>query len=119
MEDGLGEDLSWFWRGWFYRSDVVDQAVDSAVVKPDSTGQKIARVYLSSPGALPMPIELRLTYAGGATENVRLPVEAWLFGNAYVYERPVSADLTKVEVDPWHHFPDVRRSNNQWQGTSR
>src|SRR5207244_3729230 len=24
MEDGLGEDLSWFWRGWFYRTDVVD-----------------------------------------------------------------------------------------------
>src|SRR5205823_14411866 len=21
MEDGLGEDLSWFWRGWFNRSE--------------------------------------------------------------------------------------------------
>src|SRR5467141_2740817 len=49
MEDGLGEDLSWFWRGWFYRNDVVDQAVDSAVVRPDSSGQKIARVFFSSP----------------------------------------------------------------------
>src|SRR5213083_1834854 len=116
MEDGLGEDLSWFWRGWFYRNDVVDQAVDSAVVRPDSTGQKIARVYLSSPGPLPMPIELRLSYAGGATEDVRLPVEAWFLGNGYVYEKPVNADLVRVEVDPSHHFPDVRRVNNLWQG---
>ena len=114
MEDGLGEDLSWFWRGWFYRNDVVDQAVDSAVVRPDSSGQKIARVYLSSPGPLPMPVELRLTYAGGATENVRLPVEVWDFGNTFVYERPVSADVVKVEVDPGHRFPDVRRGNNVW-----
>ena len=119
MEDGLGEDLSWFWRGWFYRNDVVDQAVDSAVVKPDSTGQKVARVYFSSPGSLPMPLELRLTYAGGATESVRLPVEVWYFGNTYVYERPVNADIVKVEVDPGHRFPDVRRANNLWQGPSK
>src|SRR5947208_2780094 len=33
MEDGLGEDLSWFWRGWFYRSDVVDLAVDSVATR--------------------------------------------------------------------------------------
>ncbi len=114
MEDGLGEDLSWFWRGWFYRNDVADQALDSVVVKPDSTGQKVARVYVSSPGALPMPLELRLTYAGGATEDVRLPVEVWYLGNAYVYERPVSADVMRVEVDPAHDFPDVRRANNTW-----
>src|SRR5213596_1834504 len=106
MEDGLGEDLSWFWRGWFYRNDVVDQALDSVVVRPDSTGQKMARVYLSSPGALPMPLELRLTYANGASEEVRLPVEVWYLGNAYVYERPVNADVVKVEVDPAHDFPD-------------
>src|SRR6266568_2579888 len=117
MEDGLGEDLSWFWRGWFYRNDVVDQALDSVVVKPDSTGQKMARVYVSSPGALPMPLELRLTYAGGATEDVRLPVEVWYLGNAYVYERPVSADVVRVEVDPAHDFPDVRRANNTWPRT--
>jgi len=38
MEDGLGEDLSWFWRGWFYRTDVVDLAVDSVRTRTDSTG---------------------------------------------------------------------------------
>ncbi len=117
MEDGLGEDVSWFWRGWFYRNDVVDQALDSVVVKPDSTGQKIARVYLTSPGALPMPVELRLTYAGGTSDDVRLPVEVWFLGNAYVYERPVSAEVVRVELDPAHDFPDVRRANNSWPRT--
>ena len=117
MEDGLGEDVSWFWRGWFYRNDVVDQALDSVVVKPDSTGQKIARVYLTSPGALPMPVELRLTYAGGTSDDVRLPVEVWFLGNAYVYERPVSAEVVRVELDPAHDFPDVRRANNTWPRT--
>ena len=114
MEDGLGEDLSWFWRGWFYRTDVVDLAVDSSVTRADSTGTRMARIYLASLGGLPMPVELRLTYAGGATENARLPVEIWFQGNRYVYVRKVPADVVKVEVDPDQHYPDVRRENNVW-----
>src|SRR5881396_1446880 len=114
MEDGLGEDLSWFWRGWFYRTDVVDLGMDSARARTDSTGTS-ALVYLSSPGALPMPVDLRLTYANGATEDVRLPVEIWYLGNRYTYQRKVPTEVVKVEIDPKQNFPDVRRGNNTWQ----
>ena len=114
MEDGLGEDLSWFWRGWFYRTDVVDLAVDSVRARTDSTGTS-ALLYLSSLGGLPMPVDLRLTYANGATESVRLPVEIWYLGNRFVYQRKVPADVVKVEIDPAQNFPDVRRGNNTWQ----
>ena len=29
MEDASGEDLDWFWRGWFYSTDVCDLSLDS------------------------------------------------------------------------------------------
>ncbi len=29
MEDASGEDLDWFWRGWFYGTDVCDISLDS------------------------------------------------------------------------------------------
>jgi hypothetical protein len=29
MEDASGEDLDWFWRGWFYSTDVCDISLDS------------------------------------------------------------------------------------------
>jgi hypothetical protein len=29
MEDASGEDLDWFWRGWFYSTDVTDISLDS------------------------------------------------------------------------------------------
>src|SRR5438094_4334511 len=80
MEDALGEDLSWFWRGWFYRTDVVDLALDSVRVRQDSSGTA-TRVFLSSPGALPMPVDLRVTFANGSVEDVHLPVEIWWLGN--------------------------------------
>src|SRR5712692_7358210 len=114
MEDGLGEDLSWFWRGWFYRNDVVDQAVDSVTSASDSSGARSARIWLSSPGQLPMPVDLTLTWGDGTKQTVRLPVEVWYLGNHYVYDLPATRDLVRVEIDAGHDIPDVRRGNNVW-----
>jgi hypothetical protein len=113
MEDGAGEDLSYFWRGWFYRTDVVDQAVDSVRTQRDSAGTTTA-IFLSSPGGLPMPVDMRLTFADGTSEHVRLPVEAWYEGNHFVFVRRFPKELVKVELDPDRNFPDVRRQNNVW-----
>lgn len=36
MEDASGEDLDWFWRGWFYSTEVCDISLDSVKhAKPD------------------------------------------------------------------------------------
>ena len=36
MEDASGEDLDWFWRGWFYSIDPCDISIDSVkAFKPD------------------------------------------------------------------------------------
>ncbi|MPS72361.1 MAG: M1 family peptidase [Chryseobacterium sp.] len=32
MEDASGEDLDWFWRGWFYGTDPVDISIDKVTV---------------------------------------------------------------------------------------
>ena len=117
MEDGLGEDLSWFWRGWFYTTDVVDLAVDSAGTFRDNSGTTYAGVILSSRGELPMPLDLKLTYANDSTAQVHLPVEVWFQGNRYVYIRPAPAELVRVEIDPDFNLPDVRRENNVWAKT--
>ncbi|HUL03608.1 MAG TPA: M1 family metallopeptidase [Gemmatimonadales bacterium] len=114
MEDGLGEDLSWFWRGWFYSTDVVDIAVDSVKTGQNREGTPLAGVFLSSPGRLPMPVDLKITFANGSTDRVRLPVEVWYQGDEYLYVRKIASDVSKVEVDPDSVLPDVRRANNVW-----
>jgi hypothetical protein len=114
MDDALGEDLSWFWRGWFYTTDVIDQAVDSVTTIRDSSGAAYAAVFLSNRGKLPMPVDLRLTYATGAFERVRLPVEIWFQGDRYEFLKATTSELTKVEIDPDEALPDVQRDNNTW-----
>jgi hypothetical protein len=48
IEDAAGEDLSWFWRAWFFTTAQLDQAVDS-VVLADSAGVE-SRIVLRNLG---------------------------------------------------------------------
>ncbi|MFN4300258.1 MAG: M1 family metallopeptidase [Thermaurantimonas sp.] len=48
IEDAVGQDLSWFWRGWFYTTDACDQYLKSArlfvpqiVHKKDNVYEKV------------------------------------------------------------------------------
>src|SRR6476659_4918414 len=44
MEDASGEDLDWFWRGWFYSTDPCDLSLDSVkVARADPNGDLAAR----------------------------------------------------------------------------
>ncbi len=115
MNDALGEDLSWFWRSWFFRTDHLDQAVDS-VVQRDSAGATWARMFLSLKAEMPAPIDLDVALANGNTVHVKLPVEAWYRGSPYVYARLWPARVTKVTIDPRGVYPDVNRANNTWAG---
>ena len=38
LEDATGEDLDWFWRGWFFSTDATDIAIDTVkYARPDVT----------------------------------------------------------------------------------
>ena len=50
MNDGLGEDLSWFWRGWFVTTDHLDQAIDSVLVSREQRPGGGASLPLEPPG---------------------------------------------------------------------
>jgi hypothetical protein len=112
MEDGLGEDLSWFWRSWFYTTEQLDQAVDS-VVFADSGGIA-SRVYLRNAGGMPMPVELSLAMEDGTTQRLSLPVEIWFAGDRYTALIAGPKRVRSVTIDPKGWYPDVRRENNHW-----
>ncbi|MBA3659783.1 MAG: hypothetical protein H0W67_09315 [Gemmatimonadales bacterium] len=115
MEDGLGEDLSWFWRGWFYRTDTIDQAVDSVVMF--DAARVSSRIYLRTVGRLPMPVELELRRGPGQLQREKLPVEVWFGGDRHTVV--VDGRITGVTIDPDSAYPDVDRSNNSWPRAAR
>jgi aminopeptidase N len=113
MEDGVGEDLSWFWRSWFYSTERLDQAIDSVTVS-DSAGAVASRVHLRSATPMPMPVELDLRMDDRTTQHLSLPVDVWLGGSRYTAVVPGPKTVVGVTVDPKNFYPDVRRENNRW-----
>lgn len=106
MRDASGMDLDWYWREWVLTTARLDQAVDSVAGG--------AEVVLSNRNTMVMPAEIRLTYADGSSEVIRLPVEMWNLGPRFTYTVRGTKRVTAVVVDPRHALPDVDRANNQW-----
>jgi hypothetical protein len=112
IEDGVGEDLSWFWRSWLFTTAQLDQAVDS-IVLADSAGVE-SRIFLRNAGGIPMPVDLALLMDDGSTQRLVLPVEIWFGGDRYTAIVPGPKKVNSVTVDPDSRYPDVRRENNRW-----
>jgi len=112
IEDGVGEDLSWFWRSWLFTTAQLDQAVDS-IVLADSAGVE-SRIFLRNRGGIPMPVNLGLLMDDGSTQRLTLPVEIWFGGDSYTALVRGPKKVNAVTVDPESRYPDVRRENNRW-----
>ena len=113
IENGTGEDLSWFWRGFFYTTDVLDIGIDSVSMQ-SSEGQNFAKVSLHRFTSIPFPVRFRVAYADGTTEDFSLPVNIWARGNQF--EAVVSARGKVVGVRLWPDpsVPDWNAANDTW-----
>jgi len=111
MEDVAGEDLDWFWQGWFDGTKTLDQSVADVSVSGDTI-----RVTLEQEG-LVMPLDLRLEYADGSTTTRRIPVEAWHTSDTFT-ATVVGPEVRSAAVDPERRLPDVDRSNDGWSAAA-
>ncbi len=77
------------------------------------SGVKFYAVDVTNDGGLPMPVILKLTYADGSTEEVRLPAEIWRANNRKITKVLMRKKaVEKVELDPNLETADVDRSDN-------
>lgn len=123
MEEGAGENLAWFWRGWFYTTHANDQAVADVSVQAaqdlvgDGAGGRFYyRVKVDNAGGLVMPLEIEVTFADGTKERHDFPVDVWR-NNELTFTAGFFGDKEVVEivVDPDQAFADIDRSNNTWK----
>jgi hypothetical protein len=109
VEDVAGRELDWFWRGAFYESWALDQAIASV----ETTGDGVV-VIVRDERRLPLPVLLEVTYADGRTVERRVGVAPWLKGKRTVEVTLPPGTVTRVQIDPEQRLPDVDRSDNVW-----
>jgi len=113
MENVSGEELNWFWRGWFMNKWKVDQAVKS--VKPFNGDYKNgAQITVENIGQLPMPTTVEVKFKDGTTQIVKLPFEVWKRNTEWTFKVNSTKEVTDVKLDPASGIPDINSKNNVW-----
>ena len=111
MDDGAGEDLSWFWRGWFYNNYKLDLAlIDARYVDKDPS--KGISVTVANKETMAMPFTVEVKLKNGSTYRMKLPVETWLEDKAITFTIPTTTEADSVTIDPDNALPDMDRGNN-------
>ena len=144
MEDASGVDLDWFWRGWFYTTDVNDIGIksvkkyhtkivgDNVNFIEDKTeglgfGAKKGKdskyhyeITYNKPGGLVMPIIVQFTYKDGSSDRKVYPAQIWRYNDKEVTKVfSASKELSKITIDPQQETADVDSSNNNWPKESK
>jgi peptidase M1-like protein len=111
MDSEAGEDLSWFWRGWYLNNWTLDLAVKSV----DYLGgdpRKGAEVTIENLDRLVLPAIVEIVFTDGTKTRIHLPAETWIRKNATTLHLDSSQPVATVTVDPDHVLPEKNRSNN-------
>ena len=141
MEDASAMDLDWFWRGWFYSTDVTDIGIKGVkkFIKEDaekevnfiedtSKGLTFStenakkansnffyEITFDKPGGLVMPIIAEYTYKDGTKERKVYPAQIWRYNDKEI-TKVVKSDkeIVNITIDPDLETADVDTSNNSF-----
>jgi len=114
MDNAAGEDLGWFWKGWFMENYTLDQSVVS-VKYPEGNAKEGAIVTIANLDQMAMPVILLYETKSGKKGEMRLPAEIWNNTAVFKVKLPVTEELRLVEIDPAKIMPDMNFDNNTWR----
>jgi len=113
IENVSGEDLSWFWRGWFVNNWRLDQGVNF-IKYVDNIPQSGVYITIENLEKMAMPVILDVKTKSGKVTRVKLPVEIWQRNTVWTFKHNTTEEIESIIIDPDHVFPDVNESNNSW-----
>ena len=142
MEDASAMDLDWFWRGWFYTTDVTDIGIkgvkkfyaedgernsvnfvedtsEGLTFTPENAKKANSKFFyeitFDKPGGLVMPIIVEYTYKDGTKKRKKYPAQIWRFNDNEVTKAIKSdKEIINITIDPDLETADVDTSNNSY-----
>jgi hypothetical protein len=114
IENVSGENLGWFWKGWFMENYKLDQAIVSVTYENNGV-ENGAIVTIANLDQLAMPVNIAYETVSGNKGTLKLPVEIWNNEITKKVKLPTTEKLKSVTIDPAKAFPDMDFSNNTWK----
>ena len=107
FDDVTKQNLSWFWKPWFFEIGVPDLAIKSA----DKTG----KVVIERKGALPIPISVELILEDGTKEYAYESAAIWKDGKTeFTINKKTNKKVKSVKLGS-NYIPDSDLQNNVFE----
>ena len=141
IEDASAMDLDWFWRVWFYTTDLTDIGIKDVkkFIKEDAekevnfiedmsegltfSSENVEKansnyfyeITFNKPGGLVMPIIAEYTYKDGSKERKIYPAQIWRYNdNEITKVVKTDKEIVNITIDPDLETADVDTSNNSF-----
>ncbi|MBC8052234.1 MAG: M1 family peptidase [Sphingobacteriaceae bacterium] len=114
IENVTGENLAWFWRGWFLHNWRLDQAV-VGVEYVKNNAKNGALITVANLEKMPFPMILEINTKDGKKSMITLSVEIWERNTTWTFHYPSTEEILSVKSDPDHVLPDHNSSNDNWK----
>ncbi|MEO6818651.1 MAG: M1 family metallopeptidase, partial [Ginsengibacter sp.] len=95
MDNVSGEDLSYFWTGWFFTNSKLDQGVKS-MKYVDNDPTKGALITIVNNEQLVLPVPIKIVQENGKTDSIELPVEIWQRGGEWTFLYPSTSAIKTI-----------------------
>ncbi len=90
----LGQDLSWFWRPYFFEFAYPDLGITNY----EYSGGQLT-VTIKNRGGLPLPVKLTITLDGGTKKTVERRMDVWKDTREITITIPLEQKPQKIELD--------------------
>ena len=125
-EKSSGAELDWYLTDWTMTTNTIDYAVDSVTEAGNTVKVNLKRI-----GLMPIPIEVKVLYEGGAEENFYIPLQMMRAEKPltkeitllkdWAWARPIydftfikKGKIKSITLDPDHKIADVNLNNNSY-----
>ncbi|MBN1253471.1 MAG: M1 family metallopeptidase [Bacteroidales bacterium] len=106
FNDVAGEDLSWFWKPWFFEFGYPDLELKNITQKDN-----IFEISVIKNGNLPIPVYLTVLYNDQTTEVFKETAKVWKNSNQYTYKLKSNKKIKSVTIGN-KTIPDINTENN-------
>ncbi|HXR83019.1 MAG TPA: M1 family metallopeptidase [Hanamia sp.] len=114
INNEAGEDLSWFWKEWFYHNWQLDLYVQK-VTYNNNDPKDGANITIANLQKMAMPCTLEIVLKDGTVQDLQLPVETWMQSDTHTIHFQTTQPIASVTIDPKNLLPDSDRKNNVWK----
>jgi len=105
----VGEDLSWFWKPWFYEFGYPDLKITDVKFR-----NGVAKIKVDKLGNIPTALDLTFQFTDGSKETISKSARLWKESNSVEIKFETDKEIKTITLGS-EYIPDIDRTNNTFE----